>query len=45
MATEAAVDTGLVTLNASLDWIPVAGEVVMIGTGVYLAERRDADTA
>jgi hypothetical protein len=26
-----------VTLNASMDWIPVAGEVVMIGTGVYLA--------
>jgi hypothetical protein len=37
VATEAAVDTGLITLNASLDWIPVAGEVVMIGTGVYLA--------
>lgn len=37
VATEAAVDAGLVTLNASLDWIPVAGEVVMIGTGVYLA--------
>ena len=37
MATEAAVDTGLIALNASLDWIPVAGEVVMIGTGVYLA--------
>lgn len=37
VATEAAVDTGLVTLNASLDWVPVAGEVVMIGTGVYLA--------
>jgi hypothetical protein len=37
VATEAAVDTGLITLNASLDWVPVAGEVVMIGTGVYLA--------
>jgi hypothetical protein len=34
---EAAVDAGLVTLNASLDWIPVAGEVAIIGTGVYLA--------
>jgi uncharacterized protein YukE len=32
-----AVEGGLVALNASLDWIPVAGEVVIIGTGVYLA--------
>ena len=37
VASEAAVDAGLITLNASLDWIPVAGEVVIIGTGVYLA--------
>jgi uncharacterized protein YukE len=32
-----AVDGGLIALNASLDWIPVAGEVVIVGTGVYLA--------
>ena len=32
-----AIDGGLIALNASLDWIPVAGEVVIIGTGVYLA--------
>jgi hypothetical protein len=31
------VDGGLVVLNASMDWIPVAGEVVIISTGVYLA--------
>jgi hypothetical protein len=32
-----AVDGGLIALNASLDWIPAAGEVVIVGTGVYLA--------
>ena len=28
---------GLVGLNAAADWIPVAGEVVMAGTALYLA--------
>jgi len=28
---------GLVGLNAAADWIPVAGEVVMVGTGLFLA--------
>ncbi len=32
-----AVEGGLVALNASMDWIPGAGEVVIVGTGVYLA--------
>ncbi len=31
------VNGGLITANLMMDEIPVAGEVVMIGTGVYLA--------
>lgn len=27
----------LVGINASTDWIPVVGQVVMLGTGIYLA--------
>jgi hypothetical protein len=33
----AGVNGTLLILNASMDEIPVAGEVVMIGTGLYLA--------
>jgi hypothetical protein len=29
--------TLLATANASMDWIPVAGEVVMVATGAYIA--------
>lgn len=36
-ATFAPGMAGLVGINAVADWIPVAGQVVMIGTGLFLA--------
>ena len=37
MCGAAGVNGGLLVANLAMDEIPVVGEVVMVGTGVYLA--------